>query len=81
MLPAGVELPHIAAPDGGDGVPAGEGCYSCNVDAEGIPLQQPRQNRPRYLRVRRSLDTVEVSWEITPAYPIFVNNFSTRALS
>jgi hypothetical protein len=48
-----MELPHVPAPQGHDGVPPGEGCYSCNVNAEGIPLQQPRR-APQYLRVRRS---------------------------
>ena len=51
-LPPGIELPHVAAPSGSHGVPAGEACYSCNVDAEGIPLSKP--GKPTYLRVKRS---------------------------
>ena len=63
-LPPGIELPHVAAPAGSDGVPAGEVCYSCNVDAEGSPLSK---SRPTYLRVRRSAgagDHMQVSFVV-----------------
>lgn len=47
QFPAGTELPHVPAPPGQSGVPPGEGCYECNVNAEGIPLERPLTLRNR----------------------------------
>lgn len=43
-FPEDIELPHVAAPAGGTGVPAGEGCYNCDINHEGIPLERPLSN-------------------------------------
>lgn len=63
-LPPGVDLPHVAAPSGQDGVPQGEGCYSCNVNYDGTPLQSRNSDRPQYLRVRRNTDDQYVEQEV-----------------
>ena len=34
------DIPHVAGSPGEDQLPPGEGCYSCNVDQGGIPLQR-----------------------------------------
>ena len=52
-FPQGVELPHVAAPPGETGVPPGEGCYSCNVNNNGIPLERPLNANPQNLRNKR----------------------------
>lgn len=41
VFPPNVQLPHEAAPAGVNPLPPGEGCYSCNVDSKGIPLEKP----------------------------------------
>ena len=69
-LPPGVDLPHVAAPAGSDGVPPEEGCYSCNVNSNGIPLQHPRE-RPQYLRVKRSADDDFTEQEVRQIFRIY----------
>ena len=39
-LPEGVQLPHVAAPDDAE-LPPGEGCYSCDINKNGVPLVKP----------------------------------------
>ena len=50
QLPPGTELPHVPAPPGQTGLPPGEGCYGCNIQSGGIPLE-----RPLTLRTRREI--------------------------
>lgn len=78
-LPPGMELPHVAAPAGQDGVPQGEGCYSCNVNSDGIPLQRPsqQQDRQQYLRVRRSASDEFVDQEVSKV-SAFTLNYQNR---
>ena len=57
-FPPGIQLPHVAAPPGGDSLPPGEGCYNCDTDSDGIPLSRPLNSRPLSLRSKRDIGSV-----------------------
>ena len=63
-FPPGVELPHVPHPEGETGLPPGEVCYECNVNANGIPLQQPlslRQKRDLHQQVQNIKRVMTIS--------------------
>ncbi|CAC5378602.1 FBN2_3 [Mytilus coruscus] len=39
-LQPGQNIPHVAAPTGGPGVPPGEGCYQCDIENKDLPLSK-----------------------------------------
>lgn len=60
------DIPHVAGIPGESQLPPGEGCYSCNVDQNGIPLarrvQESRAGVPLgSRRHRRHVNSLPVS--------------------
>lgn len=39
QFPAGIDIPHVAAPPGGK-LPPGEACYTCDTEDKDLPLQR-----------------------------------------
>lgn len=52
-FPPGTNLPHVPAPSR-EGLPPGEGCYHCDINEEGIPLEKPL--KALNLRHKRDVD-------------------------
>ena len=55
-FPYGMDLPHRGSQ--GEGLPPGEGCYQCDINNEGLPLEKPLNSEAFNLRHKRDVDNV-----------------------